>query len=134
MFYYILSFFILLITLFKFCRYCGYVQENPAGEDNTEDGEMTVKKDGIVVFFSPAAIFQMQCSNEIFVDGTFQTCPTAFKQIVFIQAKQAGQRAVPVVFALLSKKVRYFILLINPFFILYHYKYYIIIFVYVLLI
>jgi hypothetical protein len=62
-------------------------------------------KDGIVIFFSSVGLSMMQASVEIYIDGTFGTCPHPFKQILFIQAKQAGKRSVPVVFALLSKKV-----------------------------
>lgn len=62
-------------------------------------------KSAIIIFFSNVGLATMRTSNEINVDGTFGTCPHPFKQIVFIQAKQAGQRSVPVVFALLTKKV-----------------------------
>jgi hypothetical protein len=47
----------------------------------------------------------MRTADEINLDGTFGTAPPPFKQLVFIQAKQAGKRAVPVMFALLTNKV-----------------------------
>jgi hypothetical protein len=69
-----------------------------------EDGNQR-NSPALVVFFSNMGVATLKTANEISIDGTFRTCPPPFKQLVFIQAKQVGQRAVPVVFALLSNKV-----------------------------
>ena len=63
------------------------------------------KKAAIVVFYSNMGLCTMRTADEINIDGTFSSAPPPFKQIVFIQAKQAGKRSIPVVFALLSNKV-----------------------------
>jgi hypothetical protein len=103
-------------------RFCGYVtdEEEAAREvvppdDLQETGEGDEAEDlahrhprskaGMAVFFSNMGLCTMRTAHEINVDGTFATCPPPFKQLVFIQAKQLGKRAVPVVFALLSNKV-----------------------------
>jgi hypothetical protein len=62
-------------------------------------------KPAIAVFFSNTGLYTMKNAHEINVDGTFSSCPSPFKQLIFIQAKQAGQRPVPVAFALLTNKV-----------------------------
>jgi hypothetical protein len=71
--------------------------------------EVPTKKPALVVFFSNLGLLTLKRANEISIDGTFSTCPTPFKQILFIQAKQAGEQGVPAVFALLSNKVQKFV-------------------------
>lgn len=73
--------------------------------------EVPTKKPALVVFFSNLGLSTLKRANEISIDGTFSTCPAPFKQILFIQAKQAGERGVPAVFALLSNKVQKFVVL-----------------------
>lgn len=84
------------------------LQLSVGGEQVEDEAHQDIKSPaGIVVFFSNTQLSTMRTAHEINVDGTFATCPAPFKQLLFIQAKQAGKRAVPVVFALLSNKVRY---------------------------
>jgi hypothetical protein len=115
---------------FDYCssqfRYCGYLKDEPddgeeeemippglnvaaavAGQLMRPGGSRESKKQmpAIVIFFSNMGLCTMRTADEISIDGTFSTAPAPFKQIVFVQAKQAGRRAVPVVFALLSNKV-----------------------------
>ncbi len=95
-------------------RFCGFVNgdtdvdegpkeeaEAPADNSHSERSEPAM-----VVFFSNMGLCTLRTSSEISIDGTFSTAPPPFRQIVFVQAKQAGRtRAVPVLFALLSNKV-----------------------------
>jgi hypothetical protein len=75
-------------------------QHNESGEESQNNN-----KDAILVFFSTLGQWLMQNCYEMHIDGTFATTPDPFKQLVFIQAKQKGNRAVPVAFALLTRKV-----------------------------
>jgi hypothetical protein len=77
------------------------------GEDVSDDPQEGQKNPAAaVVFFSNIGLNVMKTSTEINIDGTFTTIPSPFKQILFVQAKQpGGKRAVPVLFALLTKKV-----------------------------
>jgi hypothetical protein len=105
-------------------RFCGYVKEDDDGGDGNEEApppppppeqphqeesdrsNPTAKKvPALAVFFSNMGLCTMRTADEINLAGTFATAPAPFKQLVFIQAKQAGKRSVPVVFALLTNKV-----------------------------
>jgi hypothetical protein len=101
-----------------FCdRYCGLLKSsrNSQGPDEVlppdlDDVEVDVdsqnkKGSGLVVMFSNMGLCTMRTCHNISIDGTFSTAPAPFRQIVFLQASQAGKRAVPVVFALLTHKV-----------------------------
>jgi hypothetical protein len=107
----------MLLSLFSFPRFCGYVKDDGVGNNEAlppppdaprqlDDGSNPNRKNqALVVFFSTMGLCTMRTADEINLDGTFGTAPPPFKQLVFIQAKQAGKRAVPVVFALLTNKV-----------------------------
>jgi hypothetical protein len=86
--------------------YCGFIKDknDRAGVNMEVNGEPEVPTN-----FSNLGLSTLKRANEISIDGTFSTCPTPFKQILFNQAKQAGERGVPAVFALLSNKVQKFV-------------------------
>ena len=81
------------------------MEDKPEEDDNEGKNKEDENKDAIVVFFSTTRLQHMRSSKEFSLDGTFDTAPPTFKQIVFIQAKQEGKRAIPVVHALLTRKV-----------------------------
>jgi hypothetical protein len=95
---------LIIVTYISVYRYCGYVDE----EQNERDDQSENNRDAILVFFSNNGLWLMQNSYEMHIDGTFATTPHPFKQLVFVQAKQKGMRAVPVAFALLTRKVTIF--------------------------
>jgi hypothetical protein len=69
-----------------------------------EDGKKNAA--AAIVFFSNVGLNILQTCMEINIDGTFTTAPSPFRQILFVQAKQpGGKRSIPVLFALLTKKV-----------------------------
>jgi hypothetical protein len=93
-------------------RFCGFVNgdtdvdEGPKEEAPADNGHSERSEPAMVVFFSNMGLCTLRTSSEISIDGTFSTAPPPFRQIVFVQAKQAGRtRVVPVLFALLSNKV-----------------------------
>lgn len=53
------------------------------------DGEIEEKL--LLVFISDVGKHIIEQSEEIYIDGTFKTCPTGFKQIVFIMGKLPGK-------------------------------------------
>lgn len=83
------------------------LDENPTMQGDADTPPTENNGPALVVFFSNLGLAQIQTSNELFIDGTFKTCPAPFKQLVFVQAKQTGKRAVPVVFALMTNKVTF---------------------------
>ncbi len=103
--------------MFRFCGFVKSSEEEPQEQlpRPDDDGPSHLPEDSsenngrcdpaMVVFFSNIGMYTMRTCHELSIDGTFGTCPSPFRQIVFIQAKQEGKRAVPVVFALFSNKV-----------------------------
>ena len=58
----------------------------------------------MAIFASNFGIEMLRQSKVIFVDGTFQTCPTPFKQLFILMAQLTGGSHIPVVFGLLPNK------------------------------
>jgi hypothetical protein len=83
------------VTIWVCFRFCGYV--HPGDED--AEGH-----DALVVFISALGLHTLQNSEEIFMDGTFKTCPNPFQQILFIHGKTGDQRSIPCVYAIMSRK------------------------------
>jgi hypothetical protein len=84
-------------------------------EEEPENDQEDTRKNALAVFFSNRALYMMQSATELFIDGTFSTAPPPFKQIVFVNAKEGDKRSVPVVFALLCRKVCAFLNYTNRF-------------------
>lgn len=58
---------------------------------------------GILLFMSPICAARLQHCSNIYVDGTFKTCPKPFKQLVTVHGKY-GDRVLPLAFAMLRSK------------------------------
>jgi hypothetical protein len=72
------------------------LQLSVGGEQVEDEAHQDIESPaGMVVFFSNMQLCTMRTAHKINVDRTFTTCPAPFKQLLFIQAKQAGKRAVP---------------------------------------
>jgi hypothetical protein len=55
-------------------RYCGYID---AVEDGQEEQE---NRDAMVLFASDNGITMLQNAVDLFLDGTFSTCPAPFRK------------------------------------------------------
>lgn len=62
------------------------------------------RENALLVFFSNLGLHTLQSCEEIFMDGTFKTCPEPFKQILFLHARITEYRPIPCVFALTCRK------------------------------
>ena len=84
------------------------------GAGETADGgkSQKINSPAIVLFASSKGLDILRNADEILVDGTFDTAPTPFNQILFLHGKKKGSRAITAVFRLLSRKVS--LLLIFP--------------------
>lgn len=58
---------------------------------------------GLMIFMSQKCAVALQKCSDIYVDGTFATCPKPFKQLVTIHGKY-GNRILPLAFCLLTSK------------------------------
>jgi hypothetical protein len=58
----------------------------------------------LVVFASALGLHTLKNSEEMFMDGTFKTCPNPFQQILFIHGKIGDQRSIPCVYTMMSRK------------------------------
>ncbi len=78
-------------------------EEEGSGEE--DPAEIPHNRPAVVVFASNEGVGVLQRATEVFMDGTFSTAPSPFLQLFFIMAKEGDKPAVPVVFALMSKRV-----------------------------
>ena len=71
---------------FKVCKYTGW----PTGERFllAEDGDV----DKIIVYASDESLRLLAEADDIYIDGTFRTCPRLFYQIFTIHAFFHGQQ------------------------------------------
>lgn len=58
---------------------------------------------GLLVFLSPTCAVKLQKCADVYVDGTFSTCPKPFKQLVSVHGKY-GDRVLPFAFCMLRSK------------------------------
>ena len=58
---------------------------------------------GLLIFMSPKCAQKLQQCTDIYIDGTFSTCPKPFKQLVTIHGKY-GNRILPFAFCMLISK------------------------------
>lgn len=58
---------------------------------------------GLLIFLSPTCAVKLQQCDDVYVDGTFSTCPKPFKQLVTIHGKY-GDRVLPFAFCMLRSK------------------------------
>ena len=79
--------------------------EDEGKQDGDELPQIQNHSGVIVVFASDQGVENIRMADELFLDGTFNTAPAPFSQIMFVQAKRNGNRAVPSAFVLLTKKV-----------------------------
>jgi len=82
----------------------------PSSEDKgKQDGDelpQVQNQSGVIVLFAyDQGVEKIRMADELFLDGAFNTAPAPFSQIMFVQAKRNGNRAVPSTFVLLTKKV-----------------------------
>jgi hypothetical protein len=74
-------------------------QDAQADHQDQDGANEKEHRDAMVLLFSNLRLAHFRTASEISVDGMFYTAPKPFKQIVFLEAKQASKCAVPVVFA-----------------------------------
>lgn len=58
---------------------------------------------GLMIFISPKCAVKLQQCSDIYIDGTFSTCPKPFKQLITIHGKY-GNRILPFAFCMLISK------------------------------
>lgn len=58
---------------------------------------------GLLIFMSPTSAVKLQQCSDVYVDGTFKTCPRPFKQLVTVHGKY-GDRIIPFAFCMLRSK------------------------------
>ena len=75
----------------QFLRFCDYVNE-----------EQEIKF--MMLFLSDHGKHILSQSEELYCDGTFDTCPPPFQQIYIIMGKMQDKRALPCVFVLAQEK------------------------------
>jgi hypothetical protein len=91
------------------CRFSGYV--HPANGERRN-------RDYLMLFASETGLHILRTCSDVFIDGTFGTVKSVppFSQIIFIQAKIQDKRALPVAFALLTRKVSTSLVYVDIFF------------------
>ena len=58
---------------------------------------------GLLIFMSPKCAVTLQQCSDIYIDGTFSTCPKPFKQLITVHGKY-GNRILPFAFCMLVSK------------------------------